>query len=317
MQLPPELRSRLETIAGTVPLPELRAAASRISAAYRAGGLQHSPLRGPADHIAYAIVRMPATLAALDQALRELAVAVPGLDPRSFLDCGAGAGTAASIVSRHFPALDAITLVENDRNFEALARQLLESSLVAWRHEDLRTVAAPPHDLVLASYSLNELPDAQFAATIDRLFALARHALIVLEPGTPAGYARILAARERLLEAGATIAAPCPHHFECPLARRAGDWCHFAARVERTSLHRQLKGGDLGHEDEKFCYLAAVRVPPAERRGRILRHPRRLRGHVQLLLCTPEGEAAQQTVTRSQKEPYRSARQADWGDRWP
>jgi ribosomal protein RSM22 (predicted rRNA methylase) len=96
----------------------------------------------------------------------------------------------------------------------------------------------------------------------------------------------------------------------------AGDWCHFAQRVERTSRHRQLKGGTLGYEDEKFSYLVASRKPSETVPPRILRHPGKHSGHVQLELCMPDGHAERRTITRSNKQAYRLARKATWGDAW-
>jgi ribosomal protein RSM22 (predicted rRNA methylase) len=96
----------------------------------------------------------------------------------------------------------------------------------------------------------------------------------------------------------------------------AGDWCHFAQRIERTSRHRLLKGGALGYEDEKFSYLVASRKRPETLLPRILRHPGKHSGHIQLELCMPEGRVEQRTVTRSDKQAYRLARKAAWGDAW-
>jgi ribosomal protein RSM22 (predicted rRNA methylase) len=101
----------------------------------------------------------------------------------------------------------------------------------------------------------------------------------------------------------------------------AGDWCHFSQRMERTSLHRQLKGGELGHEDEKFSYLIAakadaVSADAAPIPARIVRHPGKHSGHVQLSLCTPQGGIETRTVTRSSKSIYKLARKAEWGDTW-
>ena len=96
----------------------------------------------------------------------------------------------------------------------------------------------------------------------------------------------------------------------------AGDWCHFSQRVERTSQHRQLKGGALGYEDEKFSYLVAAKSASPSTGARIVRHPGKHSGHVQLALCTAEGKIENRTITRSSKEAYKRARKAEWGDLW-
>ena len=97
----------------------------------------------------------------------------------------------------------------------------------------------------------------------------------------------------------------------------AGDWCHFSQRVERTSQHRQLKGGALGYEDEKFSYLVAGKADASPTAARIVRHPGKHSGHVQLVLCTSQGQIENRTVTRSSKDAYKLARKAEWGDPWP
>jgi len=99
----------------------------------------------------------------------------------------------------------------------------------------------------------------------------------------------------------------------CPLA--APDWCHFAVRVERSRLHRRLKGGELGYEDEKFSYVAAVREKAGAGWARILRHPWQEKGAVRLELCTAEGLRTRR-VTRSEKSAFRAARKASWGEEW-
>lgn len=179
---------------------------------------------------------------------------------------------------------------------------------------DLRTIPAEPHDLVVVSYALGELNSGDAQRVVDAC-AKAAHVLVLIEPGTPKAFARMAEIRKHLIATGSTIAAPCPHERACPLFER-GDWCHFAERLERTSEHRRIKGGSLGYEDEKFCYLAATRLPVPERGGRIIRHPQIHSGYVQLQVCAPDA-LKQVTVTKSQKENYRPARKAAWGDRWP
>jgi ribosomal protein RSM22 (predicted rRNA methylase) len=137
---------------------------------------------------------------------------------------------------------------------------------------------------------------------------------VLVEPGTRRGFDVIIEAREQLISLGAAIVAPCPHEQACPM-KVARDWCHFSARVERTAEHRRLKQGELGHEDEKFSYVAATRLEPERAKSRIVRHPQRFSGFTKLQLCATEG-LQQVTVTRSQKEKFRAVKRAEWGSEW-
>jgi ribosomal protein RSM22 (predicted rRNA methylase) len=137
--------------------------------------------------------------------------------------------------------------------------------------------------------------------------------MLVVEPGTPRGFALIRQLRAELLAAGAYMGAPCSSAGECPMD--AADWCHFAARVGRSSLHRRVKGGELGYEDEKFSYLAVTRQPVETARARIVRRPRQQPGLVVLDTCTPEGLRTER-VTRRDRDRFRAARHADWGGSW-
>ena len=96
----------------------------------------------------------------------------------------------------------------------------------------------------------------------------------------------------------------------------SGDWCHFSQRLERTAQHRRLKGAELGYEDEKFSYLVATRLDVPAAHARIVRHPGKHGGHVQLELCTSRGTIENTTVAKSNKEAYKRARQAKWGENW-
>ncbi|HMC61129.1 MAG TPA: small ribosomal subunit Rsm22 family protein, partial [Candidatus Solibacter sp.] len=170
----------------------------------------------------------------------------------------------------------------------------------------------PPHDLVMAAYSLGELGQPKYVERwAELLWRAARVALVVIEPGTPRGYSLSLGIRDQLLKAGAHMAAPCPAAMACPLT--PPDWCHFAARVERSSLHRRIKDAELGYEDEKFSYVALAREPVALPRARIIRRPRHAPGLIELRTCTPAGLGAE-PVGKRDREAYRAARHAGWGD---
>ncbi|MEU0038997.1 small ribosomal subunit Rsm22 family protein, partial [Streptomyces sp. NPDC006333] len=117
-------------------------------------------------------------------------------------------------------------------------------------------------------------------------------------------------------DAGFRVAAPCPHSAACPIVP-GEDWCHFSARVSRSSLHRQVKGGSLAYEDEKFSYVAATRLPADPAPSRVVRKPQIRKGQVLLDLCGPDESLHRETVTKRHGPLYRAARDADWGDAWP
>jgi ribosomal protein RSM22 (predicted rRNA methylase) len=172
--------------------------------------------------------------------------------------------------------------------------------------------------LATAAYVLGELSPPQQSALV-ALAAEAAPAVLFVEPGTPAGHRRILAARAQLLAAGFVIAAPCPHQLDCPLDV-AGDWCHFGARLQRSAVHRQAKGAELSYEDEKYSYVAAVRPggePVAAPQGRVVRRPQQRKGLVMLSVCTHDGTVRRDLVSKSKGDAYRQARKISWGDSWP
>ena len=281
-------------------------AASAMSAAYRESRAERLP--DPARTAAYLVTRMPATFAAAHAVLRELRERLGARPISSVLDIGAGAGAASLAARQSFPEAGTVTLVERDAALAAAAGQWLpEATLML---EDVtRMKTLPPHDLVMAAYSLGEIAEPLAA----RLWQAARVALVTIEPGTPHGYALILKVRAELLEAGAHMVAPCPAATPCPLA--APDWCHFAARVERSSIHRRIKDAELGYEDEKFSYVAVAREPVELPARRIIRRPRQRPGLIVLETCTPEGVRTVDASHRD-RETFRAARKASWGDAW-
>ncbi|GEO28252.1 rRNA methyltransferase [Terrabacter aerolatus] len=304
---------------------ELARATEALVSRYRSVAPATAPILASRVHVAaYAAYRMPATHAALAKALG--AVADRGLAPRSLLDLGGGTGAAAWAAAGVFESLEAVTVLDQVEDALALGRDLVADAtspaLSGATFRQARAGAWPDleADLVTVSYVLSELdPQQQDALVAD---AMRRGgAVAVVEPGTPDGYARVLRVRTRLIDAGWTLLGPCPHAAECPLAQ--GDWCHFAARVNRSAEHRRLKGAELSYEDEKFSWVAAAAPGVAEPLvaealpGRILRHPLKRKGFVEFQVCRPDGTAGREVISRKAGERYRNARDAEWGDVLP
>ena len=319
-ELPGPLRSALDRALEGVPRRGLAERAARTSEAYRAGRPSAGVIREAEDALAYALTRLPATYAACATVLAEAARRAPGFAPSSLLDAGAGTGAASWAACEVWPALASVTWLDASPPLLSLAERLAAEGppalrTAAARRADL-TAAGPwaKADLVVASYALAEIAPDRQASTIGELWSACEGVLAVVEPGTPAGYARILAARTALIAAGAAILAPCPHAAACPLT--GDDWCHFSVRLPRSRDHRLAKGAEVPFEDERFSYLVAARpgvaaAPPAPR---VLAPPRSGKPGIALKLCGLDGQVEGRLVTRRDKPAYALARRRAWGD---
>ncbi|MGJ5142022.1 small ribosomal subunit Rsm22 family protein [Bradyrhizobium oligotrophicum] len=316
--LPAALKASLEARLHGQSRQDAAARAARISAAYRSGG-NSGTITSDTDAIAYATVRMPATYAAIAASLNAVMQACPDFAPASLLDVGAGPATASFAAAEAFPPLTSFNAVDSNAALRGLALTLADDTM---RLRDLSYALGPARalldragsaDLVIASYMIGELADAERSAIVDALWATTGDTLLIVEPGTPAGYQRIIAARDRLIAAGAHVAAPCPHAAPCPLV--APDWCHFAQRLARSRAHRELKGADVPFEDEKFSFIALTRKPATHRpAARVLAPPSVTKIATAAKLCQADGAARVVSIPRRDKPAFAAARRWDWGD---
>ncbi|MGP3979599.1 small ribosomal subunit Rsm22 family protein [Streptomyces sp. KR80] len=323
--VPDALRAALARLLDGLPPRQAAQAVERLIANYRGRTPTDAPvLRDRSDVAAYAAYRMPATFEAVRSALTAFRRQVPDWSPVSHVDLGGGTGAGAWAVAATWPeGKHRTTVLDWAEPALAIGRELAADSGhaalrgVAWHRRTIGTGLVLPEetDLVTASYVLGELTEADRGAVVDAAARAAR-AVVLVEPGTPDGYARVMAARDRLIEGGLRVVAPCPHSAACPIVRGT-DWCHVAARVGRSSLHRQVKGGALPYEDEKFSYVAAARFPAAAAEARVVRRPRLRKGQVLLDLCDVNESLHRTTVTKRHGDLYRAARNVQWGDTWP
>jgi ribosomal protein RSM22 (predicted rRNA methylase) len=314
--LPAELKASLDGKLRGFSRSDAAGRAASISKTYRGGG-NSGTIRSEADALAYALARMPATYAAVTASLNALIEIRPDLAPKTLLDVGAGPGTATWAAAEAFPSLKDFTLLDANDALRALALDLVTDSFrlrdVNYERGQARAAlaTAAAADLVVASYMIGEIGDGEQRALAELMWAKTGDTLLVVEPGTPAGYARIMALRDHLIGLGAHVAAPCPHDSKCPL--EPPDWCHFSQRLQRTRAHKQVKGAELPFEDERFSYVALTRQPFGRRPSRVLAQPAVGKVEVAAKLCTPAGVAISR-VPRRTKADYALARRWRWGD---
>jgi ribosomal protein RSM22 (predicted rRNA methylase) len=312
--LPVELKAALEAKLQGLSRNDAAERATLISKTYRDGG-GSAAIRTEADALAYALARMPATYAAVTASLNALRKITPGFAPASLLDVGAGPGTATWAATEAFSSLKTFTLLDTNSALRALALDLGGVRLrdVTYQRGEARAALAATDaaDFVVASYMIGEISDAEQRALTELMWAKTRDTLLIVEPGTPAGYGRIIALREQLIASGAHVVAPCPHDGKCPLA--APDWCHFTQRLPRSRAHRQIKGAELPFEDERFIYVALTRAPVAQHPARVLAQPVITKVEVTAKLCTSDGLVIAK-VPRRAKADYARARRWRWGD---
>jgi ribosomal protein RSM22 (predicted rRNA methylase) len=315
------LRASLAGLLDGLPPKAATQAVDRLIANYRGRTPTDVPvLRDRSDVAAYAAYRMPATFEAVCSALDAFAAASPGWVPGSHVDVGGGTGSATWAVNAVWEGVRPVTVLDWAEPALALGREIAaanpELKGAEWQRSRIgAALKIESTDLVTISYVLGELTEADRTSVVDTA-AGAAQAVVVVEPGTPVGYLRVIEARDQLISAGFHIAAPCPHSAACPIVP-GEDWCHFSARVSRSSLHRKVKGGSLAYEDEKFSYVAATRFPVTPAPARVVRRPQIRKGQVLLDLCETEPSLRRETVTKRHGVLYRAARDADWGDAWP
>ncbi len=317
--LPLPLRTAVEAMTQGRSGRDLGARSAEISRLYRAHAASSRAVTSEDDALAYALTRMPATYAAVGAALEALCERAPDFAPRTLLDVGCGPGTAAWAAAAMFGTLTDIQLLDASRPFLDLARRLCVASEDAALRGARTTlgdlsVAEARADLVTVAYSLTELTRARAVLAAEHLWASCEGVLVIVEPGTPDAWARLMEVRASLIGHGAVVLAPCPHHAPCPLS--PPDWCHFSQRLPRSRAHIAAKGASAPFEDEKFAYLVLARDPlvAEEPRPRVLAPPVEDKASITLKLCTNAGTLALERVAKRDKAVFKSVRKARWGD---
>src|SRR3990167_7380962 len=182
-----DLKQAVSALLEKVPPSSLRKASRDLSKIYFEGDGSRRIVENEALSFCYLATRIPAIYGAVNAVLKRLPIS-----PISWLDLGAGPGTAAWAALALFPESKQFTLMERSRPAIALGKQLMSAHPILqqakWIPATLPTTL-PKADAAILSYSLNEI-DRPFQM-IEAWWKSETPILIIVEPGTPRGFTLI------------------------------------------------------------------------------------------------------------------------------
>lgn len=273
----------------------------------------------PEEQRSYLATRMPATFAACSRIIEILQNEIVDFKPRTILDLGAGPGTATLAAVLKFPTIESTELVERERYFLSSAEKFIKAfseeikfdANISDISKDYKSGNA---ELVIASYSLNEIPESSFENFIHSTWKATETLLVIVEPGTINGFSNIIKARAQLLQLGGYVVAPCPHALPCPLT--GNNWCHFRVRFNRSKIHKSVKDASLNYEEEPFSFVVfSKKQLPLPSGDRIIGFPRKEKGFATFDVCSRTGKREKLKLLKRNKEAYSAARKLTWGDK--
>jgi ribosomal protein RSM22 (predicted rRNA methylase) len=317
--LPTSLRQTIENLAQAALKPhDLLSHAEKISASYRRESQEQDlAIKNSDEGWAYVAARLPATYAANHYVFSEILKADESYSPPSMLDMGAGPGTSTLAGVHVFPSIQSVTLSEPNAPLRQIGKvifgQAIPTLAVDWHDYNLTAIERHKniqnHAVIVLSYVLNEAGVHQ-----DCLNYLWQHCddyMIVIEPGTPTGADVIQQVRNWAVNNHIHILAPCPHANKCPMIEQTSQWCHFSVRAERSKLHKYLKGGEAGFEDEKFSYIILSKHNKTQLKNRVLS---RVTGQKikEFQIC---GQSGLETLKIAKSDGlYKTIKKLEWGD---
>lgn len=153
------------------------------------------------------------------------------------IDWGAGPGTA-SLALKNSLNLKSQLLIEKSTTalsaFKDIYDQLQNPTMTSVL--DLKKINMDKSKTLLTlSYSLTEM--AELPQGWDQF-----EALMIVEPSTRDDGRKLLLVRQKLIDAGYTIWAPCLHQKQCPLLIHSkSDWCHDRIHVQAPDWFKKLE----------------------------------------------------------------------------
>ena len=322
MELPSYLLEAFSAYLAESGVKKIQKAAKELSNRYREKQNTNTRfIQNKDEAIAYLCMRFPATFAVNCKVFERLSQEKMFGSIQSMLDLGSGSGSSVFAALSYFPSLKSIACIEQDPLLIELGKDLFSQSKskikTTWVCDCFtKPEKAPSADLVVFSYSLGEAPKNSFGEIFEKIVPLVDKYLVIIEPGTPVGFERVLHARELLLDKGLHLLAPCPHTIKCPM-NKTFKWCHFSQRLPRTSFHKYLKEASLGYEDEKYSYVVFSKTPLTNPLDRIVAHPKVSAGFATFEVCSKQGELETKKILKRDVENFGFIKKLEWGDTLP
>ena len=309
---------QIEELISNKKLAEIKKDYKEVSLKYRDEKINSAAVvSSDKQAIGYITSRMPETSVIIDAVLNKTSSLIDlKKEVSSVLDLGSGTGSALWALENYVNKIN-VCAVEREPEMVKYSQKLskdldlnityIQEDVLSKKVKDLLET-----DLVLESFMLNEMNDQDRKQTLDLMVQKAKKYIILIEPGTPASYKKMMENRDYLLSKKLNLVLPCMHSEKCPLK---DDYCNFTVRVNRTKILKQVKDGSLGYEDEKYFYLVFSKEDfPKTKNAMVIRKPLYRKSCVDLKLCTSNKEIKNVTITKKDKQKYAQSKDLKQGD---
>ena len=309
MQLPLFLQEKVKELHKEIQGSKITDLQQNLTFKYKnQSGESKSLIENKSESLFYAISRMPATYAVVYTVLSQLAEQNLISDIETVLDVGSGTGAGYFAVKELDDSVN-VSLFERDENMIESFRKLTDGEVAVKRFDLISDKIEETFDLVMTSYVLSEMKEQDRLNSVFKMLDATNKYLLIIDTGTPRVYENMMTIKREVVKKGYYIAAPCMTD-KCALKN---DYCQFFARVERSSLMKQAKSGELSYEDEKYFYLLIVKDEVQKDGERVIRRPVIKPNNIELLLCSKDG-VLKKNFTKSNKEMFKKAKKSKIND---
>jgi ribosomal protein RSM22 (predicted rRNA methylase) len=276
------------------------------------------------DIAAYLALRVPATYAQITGALLQIKQVMPEWQPTSVLDLGSGPGTGIWAAHQVWPGITTGNAKDEQLYFLTVGQQILQEAQipveVRWQQESLRSDFGSKnqkYDLVIISSLLNELEEPIRKKVLDRAFSQCSGMVVIVEPGTPQGYA-VIASLYKQFDFPHFLIAP---YIENTFVEPKDGWLHFPQRFIRPEFLRrvrqQMRESSLmasDWEEAKYSYIAIGKYQTQKPGwGRIVSPVKKQKAWFDLSILTAQGIQKLQVFKRD-KDKYNFVKKLSWGE---